>query len=421
MERVSIRTLARTWDTFGKRDALWAVLTDRKLTLEEFFQSGEDEIQAALDHARELGITVHLDRALDFGCGVGRLTQAMARRFKECDGVDIASSMIDAAKRHNQFPHTCRYHLNTAGDLSLFTGRPFSFVYTTLVLQHMQPAHAKAYLREFIRLLAPGGLLVFQVPSHRAMDEPPAGAPRTSSHEPLPEAAFRADVQTPDAKLTVQAGQLMTVPVMVRNRSNVLWPSLGRSDFRYQVQIANRWLHPNGLGFGDGARCPLPYDLAPGAEARVLLGVAAPDVNGAYTLELDVVQEDVAWFGDRGSSTARVEVIVQGGRPADPAEARLRAQSPPEPLRQRYPGLYRAYKATGVRGLVKAVRYVVWTARREREVWRRAPGTTMEMHCIPQDEVAALVRECGATLVEAEKHPMDGGFQSRRYWVVRGT
>ena len=85
----------------------------------------------------------------------------------------------------------------------------------------------------------------------------------------------------------------------------------------------------------------------------------------------------------------------------------------------RYPRLYGAYKATGVRLLVRACRYVVWTARREREVWRRGHETTMEMHCIPKDEVAALVSECGAKLVEAEVHPMDGGFQSRRYWVVR--
>jgi SAM-dependent methyltransferase len=416
---VSIKILARTWDAFGKRDPLWAVLTDRRLSLEEFFQSGEDEVQAALDHAQKLGITVNRDRALDFGCGVGRLTQAMARRFRGCDGVDIASSMIDAANRHNRHPDTCRYHLNTAGDLGLFPGRPFTFVYTTLVLQHMEPAHAKGYLREFIRLLAPGGLLVFQIPSHRGPDEPPAGAPRTVSAGPLPLTAFQADVRTPEGDLTVQAGQLMTVPVVVRNRSDSLWPSLGRPDFRYQVQVANRWLHPDGSAFGDGARCPLPYDVAPGAEARVLLGVGAPDINGVYTLELDVVQEDVAWFGDRGSSTAQVQVTVEGGRPADPALARRRPRLPRQPLRMRYPRLYRAYKATGVRGVVKACRYVTWAARREREVWRRGHGTTMEMHCIPQDEVAALVHECGATLVEAERHAMDGGFQSRRYWVVR--
>ena len=53
------------------------------------------------------------------------------------------------------------------------------------------------------------------------------------------------------------------------------------------------------------------------------------------------------------------------------------------------------------------------------EVWRRRYLTEMKMHCVPQDEVADLVREGGCVLVEAEHHVMDGGFQSRMYWVVR--
>ena len=62
--------------------------------------------------------------------------------------------------------------------------------------------------------------------------------------------------------------------------------------------------------------------------------------------------------------------------------------------------------------------YVIVAAKREWEVWRRGRRRIMEMHCIPQDEVADLVREGGGALVDAEKHVMDGGFQSRRYWVI---
>ena len=43
----------------------------------------------------------------------------------------------------------------------------------------------------------------------------------------------------------------------------------------------------------------------------------------------------------------------------------------------------------------------------------------MDMHCVPQDEVGALIRECGGTLVDTEKELVPGGFQSYRYWVVR--
>src|ERR1700682_912533 len=52
------------------------------------------------------------DRHLDFGCGVGRLTQGPASYFASVRGVDIAPSMIELAKRHNRYPDVCHYDLN---------------------------------------------------------------------------------------------------------------------------------------------------------------------------------------------------------------------------------------------------------------------------------------------------------------------
>ena len=51
--------------------------------------------------------------------------------------------------------------------------------------------------------------------------------------------------------------------------------------------------------------------------------------------------------------------------------------------------------------------------------WRSHHRPHMDMHCVPQDEVAALIHECGGTLVDTEKELVPGGFQSYRYWVVR--
>jgi SAM-dependent methyltransferase len=416
---MSIRSLARAWDHFGRRDAQWAALTDRRLSPEEFFKSGEDELQLVLDHAQALGLAVNRDRALDFGCGIGRLTQAMAARFRRCDGVDIARSMIETARRYNRHPDTCHYHVNASGDLSLFADGAFSFVFTVLVLQHMKPEQAKTYVREFMRVLGSGGLLVFQLPSHRGPDEPPPGAPRTLSNQPLPPAAFRARVSSPASDLAIDARALLTVPVVVRNGSAVTWPSLGRADAKYQIQVASRWLRPNGSALGvEEARCPLPYDLAPGAEVTVSLGVHAPAVNGTYALELDVIQEDVSWFSEMESSSARIHVTVRRGLPAD-AHADDHAAEARPAFRFRHPYLYRIFKAVGIRALYWKSRYAIETLKREREVWRRRYLTEMKMHCVPQDEVADLVREGGCVLVEAEHHVMDGGFQSRMYWVVR--
>lgn len=435
------RSLARHWEILARRDPLRAALTDRERSVEEFFRSGEEELRSVLNQAEALGITIDRSRALDFGCGVGRLTQAMARDFARCDGVDIAASMIASARRYNQYGDTCHYHLNRSADLRLFQDRSFTLIYSVLVLQHMEPVRAKEYLREFLRLLVPGGLLVFQLPSHRTLQEPPAGVRRTLSDRPLPAGARRAQVTTNASAVTLQARHLLRLEVTVRNDSDCRWPSLGRPDERYQIQVADRWrLEDGSIWKNDDVRCPLPYDLEPGAEATVLLDATAPDVDGIYLLDVDVVQEDVLWFGDRGSIPARVRVVVEGGLPArakPPAEPRA-APPPPRavrpPARVRHPRLFLVFKATGLRAAYWTVRRMIDLANRMIDAardhadfvptawrrWRSHHRPHMDMYCVPQDEVAALIRECGGTLVDTEKELWPGGFQSYRYWVVRG-
>lgn len=109
-----------------------------------------------------LGVEPGRRRALDFGCGAGRLAQGLARFFDEVDGVDISASMVDAAREHNAHPGRVRYHVNVADDLALFGDDTFDLIYSNKVLQHIPPAHQAAYVAEFVRVLRPGGLAVFQ-------------------------------------------------------------------------------------------------------------------------------------------------------------------------------------------------------------------------------------------------------------------
>src|SRR5579862_7667567 len=76
------------WEGLAERDALWAILTDEskaggKWDLAEFMATGEAEIHAVMNHLAAIGHTPDRNAAaLDFGCGVGRLTQALARDRK---------------------------------------------------------------------------------------------------------------------------------------------------------------------------------------------------------------------------------------------------------------------------------------------------------------------------------------------------
>lgn len=163
----SLEKLKDTWEGLASRDALSAILTDDSRTggrwnLAEFMATGDAEIETVMDHLAKIGHPPDTSgAALDFGCGVGRLTQALARRFASCVGVDISQRMVSQADSLNQYPN-CRYVANSGTRLP-FENASFAFIYSNIVLQHVPRRLAEIYLREFVRLLVPGGILVFGV------------------------------------------------------------------------------------------------------------------------------------------------------------------------------------------------------------------------------------------------------------------
>lgn len=153
---MELKELQRNWEKFAKVDPLWAVLTNpdkrnHKWSLQEFFRTGESEISDILSRAKALKLPLTRGRALDFGCGVGRVTQALALHFDEVVGIDIAPSMIKLADQFNRHGKKCRHLVNEAKDLYLFPDDHFDFVFSTIVLQHMLPEYSTGYIQEFVR------------------------------------------------------------------------------------------------------------------------------------------------------------------------------------------------------------------------------------------------------------------------------
>lgn len=163
------------WEDIGELDPLWAVLTEPSAQFgrwdpDTFFQTGADEIRTVMEKAGELGYPKQKAMALDFGCGVGRLTRALSGIFEKCYGVDISEPMIVKARELNHHLGNCEFIVNSEMDLKLFPEAAFDFVYTARVLQHLPTQKAIAqYIAEFARVLNNGGLLVFQVPSHMSL------------------------------------------------------------------------------------------------------------------------------------------------------------------------------------------------------------------------------------------------------------
>jgi SAM-dependent methyltransferase len=145
---------------------MWAILTtpeSHHWDPEEFFRTGEREVAAEFAYLESLDVELVRGRALDFGCGLGRLTQPLADRFDEAVGVDIAASMIEGARTANKQGSRCQFVLNERDDLTVFADESFDFVFSLLVLQHMPLSLSERYMREFVRVLKPGGIGYFQM------------------------------------------------------------------------------------------------------------------------------------------------------------------------------------------------------------------------------------------------------------------
>jgi SAM-dependent methyltransferase len=158
------------WERLGAEDPLWAVYVapgtrGGRWDVERFFALGRREVSAALGELDRLGLRPGRRRALDFGCGVGRLSQALAEHVDEVVGVDIAASMLAEARRLDRSGGRCQFVLNESADLAFVADGSIDIVYCSLVLQHLERGLARRYLREFVRVLADDGVAIFQVPT----------------------------------------------------------------------------------------------------------------------------------------------------------------------------------------------------------------------------------------------------------------
>lgn len=160
----------RHWDLFARKDPLWAVMAapDKKgnrWKIDEFFASGQSEVDAAIATIRTRLPDRGRRHALDFGCGVGRISQALARHFDRVTGVDISTDMLALARQHNRHGDRVDYQHNPVNDLGRFADGAFDLVFSVITLQHLAPEYSRRYIAEFLRVCAPGGAVYFQMPA----------------------------------------------------------------------------------------------------------------------------------------------------------------------------------------------------------------------------------------------------------------
>jgi len=371
------RSLARSWEGLGRTDPLFGILSDPskwggKWDADEFFASGRAHVKKLLRSLHEIGASFTNATCLDFGCGVGRLTVPLSGSFNRTIGVDVARSMIDQARRYHAASSQCEFLLNRGLDLRQFPDATFDFVHSCLVLQHIPPDLAIRYIEEFFRVCKPGGLVVFQLPSETRPESV------ISAQHKLPDSAYVAAIVLTDPPVSLAPSERATLGVVVTNTSPVEWGHdipAGR-----HLCVANHWRRQDGtMAMFDDARARLPRTIGPGESFEVPLRVQAPGEPGEYLLEVDLVQELVCWFAEKGSLAARAAVKVTSGA-ADPhAPAATVGATLGNPTPNRRP-------SSIVDRILRPFR----------------SGTPrFEMHTIPRPQVEETIRRAGGHLIQA--------------------
>ncbi len=161
----------RDWEALAELDPLYAILSTAEAKhggwdTEAFLATGVDDVARILATAERLGLPARREATFELGCGVGRLTRALAPHFARCVGVDISPTMIATARELNSAVANCEWIVNATDNLRRFDDGSFDLVLSHLVLQHV-PTRAAilTLLGELGRILAPGGLLIVQLPA----------------------------------------------------------------------------------------------------------------------------------------------------------------------------------------------------------------------------------------------------------------
>lgn len=178
----------------------------------------------------------------------------------------------------------------------LFLLIPMRFYYTVLLLMAVTITACAATPDQ-----------VQTTPTTPATTSPVAPSPAATINPNVANQTFSQEIQLAEKIESGRVGEVVTVPVTVRNTSNFIWDSSGTNP----VNFSYNWFDANGNRVvRDGERTALNQRLEPQQSEKLNATIKFPDQPGNYTLALTMVQEGVTWFNDAGAQSPRATVNV---------------------------------------------------------------------------------------------------------------
>jgi SAM-dependent methyltransferase len=148
------------WDAYFHRSGRSVLATRAPPRDDDYFEHGR---RSLLD----LMQLVHApppERALEIGCGDGRITKNLVELSGSVTAMDIAPTILDACRRNLHPVKNVEFVLGSADALNAFPDDCFDFIVSTNVLQHVPSRDTVTlYIGEASRLLASGGVAALQM------------------------------------------------------------------------------------------------------------------------------------------------------------------------------------------------------------------------------------------------------------------
>lgn len=130
--------------------------------------------------------------------------------------------------------------------------------------------------------------------------------------KPLPGDGFKAEITVANPPTQLKVRQREELAVKVKNASGAEWPMRGREgDGMFQVNLGDGWRTTDGKEVKVDQRAFLPRTLKPGEQVEIPFVIVAPDKAGDFVVEIDMVQEGIAWFVSKGSVPAKLKIKVE--------------------------------------------------------------------------------------------------------------
>jgi ubiquinone/menaquinone biosynthesis C-methylase UbiE len=156
----------KTWEKLGEMAPYYSVLVADKFrpenlsaeNLSTFFDSGRKHLDRVMEIVRELNPQFMPRAAIDFGCGVGRVTIPLAETSARVLAVDVSEKMLEEARKNCAREGLQNVTFLITREFLQLADASADFVHSFIVLQHIPPSHGYKLIEKLLSILQNGGI-----------------------------------------------------------------------------------------------------------------------------------------------------------------------------------------------------------------------------------------------------------------------